>query len=224
MKRASLVLASIILSLLLVASCSGTDTEPGKEAQANADTGTDTEEETETDTEEDSDEDTDTEEDSDEDTTTPEELTLSSTAFVEGGDISTKYTCDGEDVSPPLTWNNVPSDTQSFVLIMDDPDAPGGVFTHWVLFNLPADTRQLPEAVPTEEELDNGARHGLNSFGNTGYGGPCPPPGPAHRYQFTLYALDTTLNLSAGASKQQVLNALQGHILASAALTGLYQR
>ncbi|UCB44227.1 MAG: YbhB/YbcL family Raf kinase inhibitor-like protein [Dehalococcoidales bacterium] len=150
-------------------------------------------------------------------------MTLLSTAFSEGENIPIRYSCDGEDISPQLTWDNVPAGTQSFVLIMDDPDAPGGVFTHWVLFNLPADARQLPEAVPTEQELDNGARHGINDFGEISYGGPCPPFGQSHRYQFTLYSLDTTLDLPAGASKQQVINAMQGHILDSVTLTGLYQ-
>jgi Raf kinase inhibitor-like YbhB/YbcL family protein len=196
MKRSSLILVLIPFILLLVTSCSGTDVEPGTEAEINAE----------------------------EDTTTPEELILSSAAFAEGEDIPTRYTCDGEDISPQLTWNNVPAGTQSFALIMDDPDAPGGVFTHWVIFDLPADVRHLPEAVPAGEELDNGARHGLNSFGEISYSGPCPPSGPAHRYQFTLYALDTTLNLPAAASKQQVLDAMQGHILASVTFTGLYQR
>jgi len=107
---------------------------------------------------------------------------------------------------------------------MDDPDAPGGVFTHWVLFNLPADTRELPEAVPAQSPLPSGALQGKNDFGKTGYGGPCPPPGSPHRYQFTLYALEKPLDLKSGASKKQVLEAMQARILARSQLTGIYQR
>ena len=151
-------------------------------------------------------------------------LAVSSSAFQEGGEIPTKYTCEGQDVSPVLTWSEPPAGTQSFVLIVDDPDAPVGVFTHWVLFNLPADSRGLPEAVPTQNQLPDGSLQGKNDFGKIGYGGPCPPPGRPHRYQFTLYALDQTLDLKAGASKKQVLDAMQGHILAQGRLTGTYQR
>lgn len=151
-------------------------------------------------------------------------LELSSSAFQEGGEIPTKYTCEGQDVSPTLTWGGLPAGTQSLALIVDDPDAPVGVFTHWVLFNLPADSRGLPEAMPTQAQLSDGSLQGKNDFGKIGYGGPCPPPGRPHRYQFTLYALDQTLDLKAGASKKQVLDAMQGHILAQGRLTGTYQR
>ena len=151
-------------------------------------------------------------------------LAVSSAAFQEGGKIPASYTCEGRDVSPALTWGEPPAGTQSFALIMDDPDAPGGVFTHWVLFNLPADSRELPEAVPTQPQLSDGSLQGKNDFGKTGYGGPCPPSGRPHRYQFTLYALDQTLDLKAGASKKQAIDAMQGHILAQGRLTGTYQR
>jgi len=151
-------------------------------------------------------------------------LELSSSAFQEGGEIPTKYTCEGQDVSPAITWSEPLVGTQSFALIMDDPDAPVGVFTHWVLFNLPADSRGLPEAVPAQAQLPDGSLQGKNDFGKIGYGGPCPPPSRPHRYQFTLYALDQTLDLKAGASKKQVLDAMQGHILAQGRLTGTYQR
>jgi len=107
---------------------------------------------------------------------------------------------------------------------MDDPDAPGGVFTHWVLFNIPSDNRQLPEAVPTQAQLPSGAIQGKNDFRRIGYGGPCPPPGRPHRYRFTLYALNQPVDLKAGVSKKQVLDAMQGHILAQGQLTGTYQR
>lgn len=151
-------------------------------------------------------------------------LTISSPAFKEGDRIPTKYTCEGQDVSPPLAWSEPPAGTRSLALIVDDPDAPGGVFTHWVLFNIPAESRELPPAVPTQAELATGARQGTNDFGKIGYGGPCPPPGRPHRYQFTLYALDQSLDLKGGVSKKQLLSAMQGHILAQGRLTGTYQR
>lgn len=151
-------------------------------------------------------------------------LTVSSSAFQEGDKIPAKYTCEGQDVSPPLAWSEPPAGTRSLALIVDDPDAPGGVFTHWLLFNIPPDSRELPEAVPTQAELASGALQGKTDFGRTGYGGPCPPPGRPHRYQFTLYALDQPLDLEGGASKKQLLSAMQGHILAQGQLTGTYQR
>jgi Raf kinase inhibitor-like YbhB/YbcL family protein len=151
-------------------------------------------------------------------------LSLSSPIFQEGEEIPIEYTCDGQDISPPLIWGEPPSETQSFALIMDDPEASGGVFTHWLLFNLPADSRELPEAVPLDNELANGALQGKNGFGAIGYGGPCPPAGSAHHYRFTLYALDQTLDLMMGASRKQVIDAITGHILAWGQLTGIYQR
>lgn len=151
-------------------------------------------------------------------------LSVSSPAFQEGEKIPVKYTCQGEDVSPPLAWSEPPAGTQSFTLIVDDPDAPGGVFTHWVLFNIPSHSRELPEAIPTQAELSSGALQGKNDFGRIGYGGPCPPPGSPHRYQFILYAVDHPLDLRAAVSKKQVLDALQGHILAEGQLMGTYQR
>lgn len=151
-------------------------------------------------------------------------LSISSLVFQEGEGIPAKYSCEGQDISPPLAWGEPPADTNSFALIVDDPDAPGRVFTHWVLFNLSAGSRELPEAVPTQPQLSSGALQGKNDFGKTGYGGPCPPPGRPHRYQFTLYALDQLLDLKPGASKQQVLEAMQGHILGQGQLTGTYQR
>lgn len=151
-------------------------------------------------------------------------LSLTSDAFQSGGPIPERFTCDGEDVSPPLAWSGVPQDTASFALIMDDPDAPGGTFTHWVIFNIPGGARTLPEGVPTADRLDSGALQGRNDFSRTGYGGPCPPSGAPHRYRFTLYALDTTLALNPGASKRQVQSAMQGHILGQVTLVGTYQR
>lgn len=149
-------------------------------------------------------------------------LSVSSTAFQEGERIPAKYTCQGQDISPPLALSGTPEGTKTLALIMDDPDAPGGVFTHWVIFNLPPDS--LPEAVPTEPQLPSGALQGRNDFGKIGYGGPCPPPGSPHRYRFTLYALDKQLDLKAGSSKQQVLGAMRGHTLDQGQLAGTYQR
>lgn len=151
-------------------------------------------------------------------------LLVLSPAFLEGDRIPTKYTCQGQDISPPLAWGEPPVGTQSFALIVDDPDAPGGVFTHWVLLNIPSDSRQLPEAVPTQTQLPSGALQGKNDFGRIGYGGPRPPPGRPQRYRFTLYALDQPLDLKAGVFKQQLIGAMQGHILAQGQLTGIYQR
>ena len=151
-------------------------------------------------------------------------LSVSSVAFQEGETIPIQYTCEGQDISPPLGWSELPKETQSLALVMDDPDAPGGVFTHWVLFNVPADSHELPGTIPVHAELPSGALQGKNDFGRIGYGGPCPPSGRPHRYQFTLYALDQPLDLTAGVSKRQLLGAMQGHILAQGRLTGIYQR
>ncbi|MFC2010301.1 YbhB/YbcL family Raf kinase inhibitor-like protein [Chloroflexota bacterium] len=156
----------------------------------------------------------------------PEEevvLEITSPAFADGEDIPFKYSCDGQDKSPELSWSGVPEGTQSFALILDDPDAPGGTFTHWVIFNIPADSLGLPEALSKYSQLDNGATQCRNDFGTYGYGGPCPPAGAAHHYHFKLYALDQTLDLSAASTKAQLLNAIEGHILAQAELVGLYQ-
>lgn len=151
-------------------------------------------------------------------------MQLSSTAFEEGQMIPKKFTGDDEDASPSLKWNDPPEGTKSFALICDDPDAPRGTWVHWVLFNLPGDARSLDEATPTNRELSSGARQGKNDFGNLGYGGPAPPKGKPHRYFFKLYALDTTLNLPAGATKQMVVDAMKGHVLAEGELMGKYQR
>jgi len=150
---------------------------------------------------------------------------LTSAAFKDGAPIPGKYTCDGGDVSPPLTWSGAPAGTRSVALIADDPDAPGGTWVHWVLYNLPVEVSELPENIAKVESLDlGGARQGRNDFRRPGYGGPCPPPGPAHRYFFKLYALDTRLELKAGAQKKDVEAALEGHALGSAQLMGTYAR
>ena len=151
-------------------------------------------------------------------------LQISSAAFSAGETIPKKFTCDGPDVSPNLTWTDSPPKTQSFALIMDDPDAPVGTWVHWVLYDLPADARELSEGIAKQEQLSNGARQGRNDFGKIGYGGPCPPPGKPHRYFFKLYALDAKLNLKSGATKAEVERAMKGHILAQAELIGKYGR
>jgi len=151
-------------------------------------------------------------------------LTIASDAFEHEGDIPSRYTCQGEDVSPALRWSGVPEGTQSLVLICDDPDAPGGTFVHWVIYNIPPTATELPEGVPPDPTLADGSRQGRNDFGKTGYGGPCPPPGPAHRYFFTLYALDVRLDLPAGATKAQVVEAMKGHILGEAQVMGRFSR
>lgn len=150
-------------------------------------------------------------------------MQITSSAFEDNGLIPPKYTCDGQNLSPPLTWQNVPSASQSLALICDDPDAPGGTFVHWVIYNLPAALTALPEGIPLQPSLAWGGVQGKNDFGQIGYGGPCPPRG-THHYYFTLYALDQPLNLGAGASKQQVLQAISSRQLAAAQLVGRYQR
>ncbi len=148
---------------------------------------------------------------------------LTSNAFNAGEAIPTQYTCDGDDISPPLQWSNPPAGTKSLVLICDDPDAPVGTWVHWVVYDLPPDLNSLPEGMPPDEHPAVGGTHGINSWRRTGYGGPCPPGG-RHRYFFRLYALDTTLNLEARASARQVRQAMEGHILAQAELMGTYSR
>lgn len=151
-------------------------------------------------------------------------LQISSPAFPPGGSIPKKFTCDGPDLSPQLTWNDPPAKTQSFALIMDDPDAPAGTWVHWVLFNLPAEAREVPEGTAKQEQLTNGARQGRNDFRKIGYGGPCPPPGVPHHYFFKLYALDTKLQLMGGTTKAELERAMKGHFLAQAELIGKYGR
>jgi len=146
---------------------------------------------------------------------------LTSSAFEPGQAIPRSYTCDGEDISPPLQWRDPPPGTMSFALIMDDPDARGWV--HWLLYNLPATTRSLPEAVPAGAKLPDGSRQGRNSWGKAQYGGPCPPSG-THRYSFRLYALDIVLDIPAGANAAALQQAMEGHILDQAELVGVYRR
>ena len=155
-------------------------------------------------------------------------LTLVSEAFEPGGAIPTRYTCDGEDTSPPLSWTGVPPNVAVFALTMglafDGPDFLREVFVHWLLFNIPADVRRLAAGVSTVPRLENGAVQALNDFDRIGYSGPCPPPGQLHHYCFTLYALEAPLNLNSGNSKAQVYDAMVGQILDQAELLGTYQR
>lgn len=148
-------------------------------------------------------------------------LQLTSEAFSNGQPIPAKHTCVGHNISPALAWTNPPKNTKSFTLIVDDPDAPHGTFVHWVLFNIPADTHNLPENLLAHGE--NGMQAGKNSYNVTKYRGPCPPNG-THRYFFKLYALDTVLNVPHGASKEQLLEAMNGHILAQTELMGTFHK
>lgn len=151
-------------------------------------------------------------------------FTLQSPAFANGAQIPRQYTCDGADQSPPLQWSDVPVGTRSLALIVEDPDAPRGTFVHWVLYNLPPEPTALPAAVPHQSDLPSGARQGRNDFRRVGYGGPCPPRGPAHRYYFHLYALNAPVNLTAGATASELRSAMQGHVLGEAELLGTYGR
>jgi hypothetical protein len=152
-------------------------------------------------------------------------FTLSSPAFRNGEEIPRKYTCDGADASPPLNWSGIPSSSVSLLLIMDDPDAPMGTFTHWILFNIPPGRPGLPEGVPKSPSVEGIGVHGTNDFGRVGYGGPCPPRGHGvHRYFFRLYALDTSLSLRPGARRGDVLKAIQGHVVDTAEYMGRYSR
>lgn len=147
-------------------------------------------------------------------------LQLTSDAFANGKPIPAKYTCVGQNISPALAWSNPPENTKSFALIVDDPDAPMGTWVHWVLFNIPADKRNLQEDLPIGK---SGIQVGKNSYNAMKYQGPCPPSG-THRYFFKLYALDTVLRLAPGASKEQLLEAMNGHILAQTELMGTFHK
>jgi Raf kinase inhibitor-like YbhB/YbcL family protein len=144
-------------------------------------------------------------------------MQIESPAFELNQTIPRRHTCEGENVSPPLKFTELPSGTKSLVLIVDDPDAPSGTFDHWIAWNIPGNVQELKEGAKVAEE-------GTNGFGETGYKGPCPPKGKPHRYFFTLYALDSELDLPSGSSKMAVKNAMNGHILGNAHTVGLYQR
>lgn len=149
---------------------------------------------------------------------------VSTPAFDPGGDIPSAFTCDGAGISPALEWTDPPEGTESFALVADDPDAPRGTWVHWVIYELPASERALPEGVEPHAALPSGARQGINDFGQIGYGGPCPPPGSPHRYYFRLFALGTRVTLRAGATRAALDRAMRGHVLATAEVFGRYQR
>lgn len=149
-----------------------------------------------------------------------DQMQIISNAFENGKIIPSKYTCDASDISPSLSWDDVPDNTKSFVLIVDDPDAPHGTWDHWILFNIPSNVRAFPENI---SELPEGTRQGKNSWDKTGYGGPCPPSG-VHQYYFKLYALDAVLTLNDGANKTKIMDAMKNHVIAEASLLGKYER
>jgi Raf kinase inhibitor-like YbhB/YbcL family protein len=151
-------------------------------------------------------------------------LQVSSPAFSEGQPIPQKYTCDGNNISPPLAWTQPPADTKSMALIVEDVDAPGGVFTHWILYNLPAKEIALAENIARTATLNDGGKQGKNSFGKIGYSGPCPPPGKPHRYYFKIYALDVALKLLPAVSREDLLAAMNNHVVAEGQLMGTYGR
>ena len=155
-----------------------------------------------------------------------EPFTLKSPAFNNGSIIPKKYTCDGENISPELTWENSPLGTVSYVLLCEDPDAPVGIWVHWIIYNIPETTKTLPENLKTNKELITQQMifMGINDFKKLEYGGPCPPPGKPHRYFFRLLALDIKLPEKPGLNRNQILNAVKGHILEEAQLIGLYSR
>ncbi len=151
-------------------------------------------------------------------------LQIRSRAFVDGSVIPTEYTCSGADKSPPLSWTGAPASTRSFALIVDDPDAPRGTFVHWVVYNMGPGTTDLPEGNPKSDPTTKGAKQGVNSLDRIGYKGPCPPPGAPHHYHFRLFALDSPLKLGPGATAVQVRQAIEGHVLASTELVGVFGR
>ncbi len=151
-------------------------------------------------------------------------LILESDAFKDGEEIPLRYTGDGDDMSPALRWSDVPEGTESFALIMDDPDAPFGVWVHWVVYDIPDDKESLEENMPKETLLTGGIRQGVNSFRRVGYNGPHPPKGTSHRYVFTLYALSAKTGIGPAGTKEAVMDAVKGDVLAEASLTGVYSR
>jgi len=151
-------------------------------------------------------------------------MNMTSSALASGQPIPQKYTCQGDDISPPLAWTDVPAGAKGLALIAEDPDAPMGTWVHWVVYDLPPTATGLPENVAPTQYITGNAKQGLNDFHRLGYGGPCPPPGKPHRYYFKLYALDRTLDLKPGATKKEVEAAMKGHVLAEGQLMGTYQR
>jgi len=152
-------------------------------------------------------------------------MNVTSSAFKEGERIPKEYTGEGKDQSPPLAWSGVPTGVKSFALVCEDPDAPRGIWVHWVMFNLSPNVQELPAAVPTTSAVLDGASQGTNDFDKVGYGGPMPPRGQTHRYYFIVYALDTKLDMKAGSTRRQdLLDAMKGHVLAQGQLMGTFGR
>ena len=151
-------------------------------------------------------------------------FTISSPDFSNRGTMASKFTCDGADASPHLVWTDPPAGTQSFALLVDDPDAPVGNWNHWTLWNIPSSSRGLPENVAKDERLPDGTMQGKNDFRKSGYNGPCPPPGKPHRYYFKLFALDTKLDLKSGSGNRELEAAIKGHVLAQTEWVGRYGR
>ncbi len=151
-------------------------------------------------------------------------MELKTTSFEPGGFIPKRFTCQGTNVSPALAWSDPPAGTQRFAIIEDDPDAPSGTFVHWLVYDLPAGSRRLPEALSGNDQLAGGGQQGTNDFSRIGYSGPCPPPGNTHRYFIRLYALDAPTSLPPAATRKELDNAMQGHILAKAELMGRFKR
>ncbi len=153
-----------------------------------------------------------------------EKISISAESFGTGNSIPDEYTCKGKNVSPALSWSGVPASAKSLALIMDDPDAPGETFVHWVLFNIPPESKNLSKGIPGNKTLADGSRHGSNDFDGWGYGGPCPPPGKPHRYYIRIYALDKIIDLKPGATGAELEEAMSGHILAKGETMGKYPR
>lgn len=151
-------------------------------------------------------------------------MNIKSNFIAADGRISEKYTCTESNISPPLQFESVPGEAESLTVILDDPDAPGGIFTHWLIYNIQADQNHLEENIRKQGVLEDNARHGRNSFGDIGYGGPCPPPGSEHRYYLRLYALDISLEAGPGVSRKELLNLMEGHIVEQTELMGRFSR
>jgi len=149
-------------------------------------------------------------------------ILMHSPSFKEGGTLPKKYTYLADNASPPLSWSSPPEGTKSLALVCEDPDAIIGTWIHWVVYGIPVHTLELPEGIPADSTILGTAKHGTSSFGSIGYGGPCPPPGPAHRYCFKLYALDSELDLEPGATHPDLINAIQGHILDEGQIIGMF--
>jgi Raf kinase inhibitor-like YbhB/YbcL family protein len=151
-------------------------------------------------------------------------IDITSEAFGQGARIPDEYTCKGANISPPLSFGSLPSGTQSIVVICDDPDAPSGLFTHWILYNIPENTKKIQKGVPKKPVLNDGSRHGSNSYGRMEYSGPCPPSGKNHHYQFAVYALDTVLAVRAPVTRKDIGSMMEDHIIGKGELTALFSR